>query len=189
MASPFSGPWVVNGSAPRVQFLPQPQVRRVAGDAGLARAGDHGRAWSSRSRRTVRRGRPRAARTRSAASRRPGPPRPPPAPRSRSWRWPGRGGSPGRGGRSASMTARWMSTPIRCLPLCEPDTFACLVLDPHPARGGEAQRLAQFPAAEERRGAEPAAVDGGDRRVERGHQVAVAGVGHARGPWPRGGSA
>ena len=42
------------------------------------------------------------------------------------------------------MTARWMSTPMRCLPLCEPDTFPVSSLTYTPPSAAKARAWLSF---------------------------------------------
>ena len=165
---------------PPRQLLPQPQVRRVAERAGRARADDHrglefaqpgGQAGVGVGR--DEHGQPPAA---GPGHHGRGQGRVPAA---------GDGQLPAAGGveQTAALHDRQVDEHAhQVAALVRARHVAGLVLDPHPAGGGEGQGLAQFRAAEERRGAEPVPVHGGDRRVERGDQVAVAGVGQAAGP-------
>ena len=70
-------------------------------------------------------------------------------------------------------------TPIRWRPLCEPETFPRLVLDPQVA--GEAERRGERRLARHRRDAEAAPVDRLKTQVEFADQVGPGGVGEADG--------
>ena len=66
---------------------------------------------------------------------------------------------------------------MRCLPLCEPDTFPVSSLT-HTPPAGEKPSDSLSSRCGERRDGEPVAVHGGNRVVERRHQAAVARIGH-----------
>ena len=172
---------------PGVQFLAQPAVGGIAGDAGLARAGDHVRAEVMQPPDDPRVGLGRHEHGQSPA--------PGPGHHSRRQGRVSAAGDrqvPAAGGvgEAAALHYRQVDEHAHQVPaLVRARDVAGLVLDPHPAVAIEAQGVTEVRAAEERGGAEPVAVHGGDRRVERGDQVAVGGVAAGSARWPRGTSA
>jgi hypothetical protein len=162
------------------QLPPQPVVRRVTGQAGFARADGHFRAQI-----TQLPDHPRVGAGRDEHGQRPA--AGPGQHRRRQGRVPAAGdgqtGTVSGVGQAGGLHDSQVNEHAHEVPaLVRARHVPRLVLDPHSAVCGEAQGVAQFAAAGKRGGAETVAVDAGDRRVERGHQVAVGGVGHAAGP-------